>query len=813
MSSKIVEIQINNTATPDDDYVTWGPTNCRIRISPLFRASGEMSVVLKNAVTNVAPNRLEPPNGEVSFATHVAPGETARESNIALVLPADGKWVSFVIAGRFPEGATKGCASSRDKDTVIEVHEGREDGPLVGTHRLMVRVRKDITTLTEHEKYRLLDAIATLHKEGRYEKFVEVHDWGSRGDRRHLGRINHPDYSYPDTAHRDNNFLPWHRIDLLQFERELQKTHPDVSLHYWKLDEGDPGGIVFSADMYGANEVDMENPPNLWGTPYLDFVRFSRWNPLHGWRIEYQGRFANPERLTRWPIDRRKRPWLLGTTKVLPGEVDLLAEPQFSLFRDFFESDTHNKSHHWIGPPMRDCTVAPADPFFWSFHSWFDRVWARWQQKYDRFAADGSNGSYEPLGKFDPDNGTHALGHHLEDTMWPWDGIVGEGTHVDAERRYLQSRPPIAPMGLFPESQIPGIWPAAATKPRVKDAIDYLGMEADVQPLGYCYDDTPFGKLTEAELTGARREDERRAGEYLRGSKRLRDPRLTVDERLDASLSILSGNLLPEEELKDLMVFLQDESDGALKSEALRLLSSPPPTRRGALAYALEELDSGRSPDQFQSMTLNLLNLLTHFAPRDITDPESLHRALRSAASPQRPRAVCASAVRTLAAQGDSAAISRLRNEYQESSSSQERAEVACVLSVDGGGFREHSSVLVAELEARDPASLLTVLMAGGQAKNPEFAMELVASSLEPERVRVAAIHVLSGRQDFSAIAINWLGDPSIPIKLKREALALLPPSEMSGEELARLKSMGVHLSPLLRSDVEELFQAAAKAK
>ncbi len=811
MSSAKVEIQINETATPDDDYVTWAPTKCRIRISPLFRAFGDMTVVLRNAVTTDPPNRLQPPCGEVSFATRVAAGETARESSISLVLPADGQWVSFVIAGRFPEGASRGCSSSRDKDTVIAVHEGHEDGSLVGTHRLMVRVRKDITTLTEHEKYRLLDAIATLHKQGRYEKFVEVHDWGSRGDKRHLGRINHPEYSYPDTAHRDSNFLAWHRMDLLQFERELQKTHPDVSIHYWKLDEGDPRAIVFSPDMYGANEVDMENPPVLNRTPYLDFVRFSRSNPLHGWRIEYQGRFANPERLTRWPVDRKRRPWLLGTPRVLPGEIDVLAESRFLFFSDFLESDTHNKSHHWMGPPMRDCTVAPADPFFWSFHSWFDRVWARWQRKYDRFAADGSNGSYEPLGEFDPDNGTHARGHYLEDTMWPWDGIVGEGTHADPEIKYLQSRPPKAPMGLFPESGIPGIWPPAATKPRVKDSIDYLGMGADVQPLGYCYDDTPFGKLTDAELAEERRKDERRAGEHLREARRLRDADLSVEERLNASATILSGNVLPEEELQALTVFLRDESDGALKSEALRLLSSPRSTRREALAYALEELESGTTPDQFQLMTLNTLNFLTHFAPRDIADPESLHSALRSAASPQRPQEVSDSAVRTLAAQGDSAAISRLRDVYQEPSSSEENADVACVLSVDGGGFREHSSVLAAELEARDPASLLTVLMAGGQGEDSEFAMTLVASPEEPERVRLAAMHVLSGRQDFSAIAIDWLGDPSIPTELKREALALLRTGDVSDDELARLKSMSAHLSPLLRSDVDELFQAAEK--
>ena len=654
MNSSKVEIQINETATPDDDYITWAPTKCRIRISPLFRSSEDMKVVLTNLEVDIPANSGQPRNGRVSFATNVANGETASDSNISLTLPADGEWVSFIIAGCFPEGASKGYSSSRDKDTVIAVHEGTEGGPIIGKHHLMVRVRKDITTLTEHEKYRLLDAIGTMHKEGRYEKFVEVHDWGSRGDRRHLGRINHPEYSYADTAHRDSNFLAWHRIDLLQFERELQKTHPDVSVHYWKLDEGDPNGVVFSPDMYGANEVDMDNPPVLNRTPYLDFVRFSLDNPLHGWRVEYQGRFANPERLTRWPVDRKKRPWLLGTTNILPGEIEMLSESKFIYFSESLESNTHNKSHHWMGPPMRDCTVAPADPFFWSFHAWFDRVWSSWQRKYDRFAADGSNDSYEPLGKFDPSTATHGLGHHLEDTMWPWDGIVGEGDHADDAKRYLQSRPPIAPMGLFPESKISGLWPSTSTKPKVKDAIDYLGMGEGIQPLGYCYDDTPYGKMPVGDLTVEKEEDLLRTKETLSRAKSLQDSSLSVDQRLQESSKITYGNLLPKEELQSLLTFMKDETNGVLKSEALRLLSSPMSTRKEALAYALKELESGNSSDRFKLETLNILNFLSHFAPREMVDSIDLHSSLISAANSKGSLEVSESAMKTLAMQGES---------------------------------------------------------------------------------------------------------------------------------------------------------------
>jgi tyrosinase len=41
-------------------------------------------------------------------------------------------------------------------------------------------------------------------------------------------------------AHGSSVFLPWHRLYLLDLERQLQKHNPEVSLHYWKFDEPAP---------------------------------------------------------------------------------------------------------------------------------------------------------------------------------------------------------------------------------------------------------------------------------------------------------------------------------------------------------------------------------------------------------------------------------------------------------------------------------------------------------------------------------------------------------------------------------------------
>src|SRR5260370_41197945 len=102
-----------------------------------------------------------------------------------------------------------------------------------------------------------------------------------------------PNATWPDQSHRNAGFLPWHRAFLLQLERELQKTHPHVALHYWREDQQ---STVFQKTFLGANAV-------LDGRPVdVDFGTLADGNPLLGWEIE--GVF-----LRRWSIDRTNLSW------------------------------------------------------------------------------------------------------------------------------------------------------------------------------------------------------------------------------------------------------------------------------------------------------------------------------------------------------------------------------------------------------------------------------------------------------------------------------------------------------------------------
>src|SRR6185295_5512705 len=137
------EIEVRNTAVLTDDYLTWAPAPARIRLVVGQVPLPDQVVVLTNDPPGPIPEgRSVPLDGDVLFAESVKPGQTATQETLKLTLPGSGAWRSFVVAGKF------GRPSSHDKDAMIEVHRGTADGPLVGKHPVMVRIRKDIRALT-----------------------------------------------------------------------------------------------------------------------------------------------------------------------------------------------------------------------------------------------------------------------------------------------------------------------------------------------------------------------------------------------------------------------------------------------------------------------------------------------------------------------------------------------------------------------------------------------------------------------------------------------------------------------------------------
>jgi tyrosinase len=345
--------------------------------------------------------------------------------SLALSLPANGQPVSFWIAGEFQK------PSSAYGDAVVQATD-KTTGTVLGSKALMVRVRKNAQTLPAPERDRFLAALGTLNARGRgaYRDFRDMHTDATTRE-----------------MHGSPGFLAWHRAYVLDLERALQAIDPTVALPYWRFDE--PAPNLFTQDFLGE--------PNGDGA-----VSFRPGHALDQWTTDQElGITRNPDFDVNGPADviDEMATMRLGTTFT-----------RFAMGRRGMEIDPHGAAHvsfseaspiHFIGTAVRD-------PLFFMLHANVDRLWAKWQWvNHHTRAADPD--------AFAPTTATN-VGHHLGDSMWPWNGITG------------RPRPSTAPGGPFPAT---ASTPAPGSKPEVQSMLDHLAINGG-DPLGYAYDDVPF---------------------------------------------------------------------------------------------------------------------------------------------------------------------------------------------------------------------------------------------------------------------------------------------------------------------------------
>lgn len=473
----MIEIELNKTAETTDDYLTWAPMPSRIHLLERPADGNPVIVVLTNDAERPArAGRDQPLDGNFAFADSVLAGQTATLSTLKLTLPADRSWVSFTIAGSFPR------ASTADKDAVMEAHLGDASGPVVGSLAAMVRVRKNVDTLTIDERNAFLKALHDLQVEAKsYETFPKMHDLAAKGKSEQIllpdGTPN-PKF-WPDQAHRGSAFLPWHRAFLLLLERRLQSINPAVTIPYWRQNAPTK---AFDPMFLGTNR----RADNTFQTE----VVFSPANWLYGWSIGYQD-LKTVVRASKDFTAQLKLPNGTG----LRGDVELFGgtpvDPTYDKFHGNFEFNPHNMGHALLGAWHANCLISPADPSFWPFHAEDDRLWAMWQWFHGRFDPEGSNESYDFRSVFVPnDSTTTNLGHNLKDTMWPWDGTKGR---VFDDQNGRGNRPDENPFSAFPKAPAEGLWPTSDAKPTPADVIDYLGLSPARMPHGVAYDDVPYG--------------------------------------------------------------------------------------------------------------------------------------------------------------------------------------------------------------------------------------------------------------------------------------------------------------------------------
>lgn len=337
-------------------------------------------------------------------------------------LPGNGDPATFWIAGNFPE------ASQDYGDAAVEAVSADDDTTL-GLRECMVRVRKKSEDLMSAERDRFLNAMARLNDSGA-GRFADFRDM-------------HTNRSTPE-AHGRAGFLPWHRAYLLDLERELQAIDDTVALPYWRFDL--PAPKLFSRQFIGR--------PDSFGA-----VEFSAGHPLLTWTTN--GSVGINRTMDFLP---NEAPSLRTQSETLA----LGGPAPNGLYSDFriMEGNPHGRAHTSFGGFVSGIHTAARDPLFFMLHCNVDRLWGLWQWLNETMSPTGQ-------GAFTDSN---RIGHRLDDTMWPWNGVTGG------------QRPPTAPGGQLadsPYTEVPG------QEPRVSDMLNFQAA-AGGQSQYFAYDDVPF---------------------------------------------------------------------------------------------------------------------------------------------------------------------------------------------------------------------------------------------------------------------------------------------------------------------------------
>ncbi|MGC5529582.1 tyrosinase family protein [Streptomyces sp. SR-10] len=254
-------------------------------------------------------------------------------------------------------------------------------------------VRKNQANLTGPEKKAFVDAVLEVKRIGKYDEFVLAHRTRFSID------MNTGVY----VGHFGPSFLPWHRKFLIDFEDELQKIDPSVSIPYWDWTaDNTVGSSLWAPDFLGGT-----------GRPLDDQVMDGPFAHSGGnWTINVS-------------VDSRAflARQLAYRVPTLPPRSDVdaaLAMPTYDSppfrdgsagFRSTLEGSAgymsmHNRVHTWVWGHM-ETSVSPNDPVFWLHHAFVDKLWADWHTLHPTSA------EYLPAG------GTTDV-IDLNDTMPPW---------------------------------------------------------------------------------------------------------------------------------------------------------------------------------------------------------------------------------------------------------------------------------------------------------------------------------------------------------------------------------------------------------
>ena len=342
-----VELQINNSISPDARFVSWSPSPCRIRVT---NPSGVTAATVNLTITGVSAAS----GGAVVFRS----GTTGSIFQQPDAVGPDQRHVRAVFRRRQVRAAERQQRRRHDRSPRRQPHWSAR-------LQVMVRIRKNANALTAGERDRFVSAFAQLNNQGlgRFADFRDMHTDVSLLQKPMVRRV----------------FCPWHRAYLLDLERELQAIDPSVALPYWRFDQ--PAPNLFTARLPRRLRFARHRPVSA--TP----TRCSSGRPM-----ACRGSTAGP---------------CCFNTAVCAArsatEAQTLAlGTQYPGVPDHGRQSARTRRTRSFGGSISSIDTAAKDPLFFLLHCNVDRLWAKWQRQNGRFnpaqAASYDSNPGKPIG-------------------------------------------------------------------------------------------------------------------------------------------------------------------------------------------------------------------------------------------------------------------------------------------------------------------------------------------------------------------------------------------------------------------------------
>uniref|UniRef100_A0A8C9CC83 Tyrosinase n=2 Tax=Phocoena sinus TaxID=42100 RepID=A0A8C9CC83_PHOSS len=259
-----------------------------------------------------------------------------------------------------------------------------------------------------------------------------------------------------DFAHEAPGFLPWHRLFLLLWEKEIQKLTGDenFTLPYWDWRDAENCDICTDEYMGGRNPAN----PNLLSPASF----FSSWQVICSQLEEYNSRHTLCNGTSEGPIlrnpgnhDKARTPRLpssadvefcLSLTQYESGSMDKAANFSFrntlegfasplTGIADASQSSMHNALHIYMNGTMSQVPGSANDPVFLLHHAFVDSIFEQWLRR------------HRPLQEVYPE-AYAPIGHNRESYMVPFIPLYRNGDFFISSRdlgydySYLQDSGP-----------------------------------------------------------------------------------------------------------------------------------------------------------------------------------------------------------------------------------------------------------------------------------------------------------------------------------------------------------------------------------